>query len=373
MKYDFKIVKNYILGEDVAPYDIDDLENDPAFMQSVIKVSKDKRMYELCGDNIRKDYFFTRFLLDTFPNDEEFCAMVANSFLELNDPDDILYKEMCVIMCEKFENSKHLDLFSLKTLTFYMTEMMAIDGAMERLESDEEFDNLGLGFLLVKNEYPSSEAIQSFFAKKMIEEIFFHSSEGSLNVFLHNHFDSYEDIYKGGINNTLINIILTRDAELARFAGTHISVLNRLKKEIESLKSTWTFDKNKKYTDRIESFLEEVTDYMEPIRNDVNFIEDDVIDYVVRKLGLQDMMNKYDYTKNIRKELRESLEIEPFDFENETLNLVEIKCLREMLQRAKETFLEGKLYDSSDRYLEQSEAEITIEPSNSPKVIPFKR
>ena len=47
-KYDNKIVNDYINGNDIDDFNIDDLENDSMFMKKAIVASNDKNFYRIC-------------------------------------------------------------------------------------------------------------------------------------------------------------------------------------------------------------------------------------------------------------------------------------------------------------------------------------
>jgi len=48
-KYNINIILNYINGDDIEGYTIEELENDCTFMKLVINYTNDKNMYALCG------------------------------------------------------------------------------------------------------------------------------------------------------------------------------------------------------------------------------------------------------------------------------------------------------------------------------------
>ena len=56
LKYSASIVEDYIEGNDIEDFDIDELENDRSFMLDVIKKTKDKNFYNLCSDDLKHDY-----------------------------------------------------------------------------------------------------------------------------------------------------------------------------------------------------------------------------------------------------------------------------------------------------------------------------
>ena len=81
LKYSASIVEDYIEGNDIEDFDIDELENDRSFMLDVIKKTKDKNFYNLCSDDLKHDYEFISVLLDMFKDDTKFIVSVADEFV----------------------------------------------------------------------------------------------------------------------------------------------------------------------------------------------------------------------------------------------------------------------------------------------------
>ena len=81
-KYDNKIVNDYINGNDIDDFNIDDLENDSMFMKKVIVASNDKNFYRLCSDRVKKDYNFIKFVIYKFKEDIEFISKVADELFD---------------------------------------------------------------------------------------------------------------------------------------------------------------------------------------------------------------------------------------------------------------------------------------------------
>ena len=79
-KYSKKLIWDYIHGEEIDH--IDELEEDYQFMMAVIELSHDKKMYDMCSDQIKSNYEFVRFLIEMFQGDKRFIVRVANFYLD---------------------------------------------------------------------------------------------------------------------------------------------------------------------------------------------------------------------------------------------------------------------------------------------------
>ena len=80
-KYDKKIIYDYIMGNDLGEYSSEELEDNKDFMIEVIEKTNDKRMYNLCSDNVRLDYEFVKYIVLKFRDDVDFIKEVADNYL----------------------------------------------------------------------------------------------------------------------------------------------------------------------------------------------------------------------------------------------------------------------------------------------------
>ena len=80
-KYDKKIIYDYIMGNDLGEYSSEELEDNKEFMIEVIEKTNDKRMYNLCSNNVSLDYEFVKYIVLKFRNDVDFIKEVADNYL----------------------------------------------------------------------------------------------------------------------------------------------------------------------------------------------------------------------------------------------------------------------------------------------------
>ena len=102
--YSKRIIFDYVFGNDIKDYDIDDLENDYTFMMEVIKYTKDKKMYDLCSENVKLNHEFVKFLIIMFQKDRDFIKKVSNYYLKNRTPNineyraDVEHDEIIILM-----------------------------------------------------------------------------------------------------------------------------------------------------------------------------------------------------------------------------------------------------------------------------------
>ena len=58
--FDISLIKNYINGDSLGKYSIDELENNCEFMKEVIDYTNDCNIYNLCSDNLKKRLYFCK-------------------------------------------------------------------------------------------------------------------------------------------------------------------------------------------------------------------------------------------------------------------------------------------------------------------------
>ena len=236
-KYSKKLIWDYIKGEEID--NIDELENDYKFIMEVIKYTKDKKLYNICSDQIKLNYEFVLFLINLFKNDKKFILNVAKYYLDNNKKDDITNKELIFIMSnilntkEKTEESIH---YNLLKKTFIIKERVLVKKSINKSKDKLTKINLGLGFIVLQcNEYKDSQIIMDEFAKDMIKEIFHYNEHQNLEEKIHNDFNTLENLRKIELKQYLINYIKKYDVYLANYVFTRTYLLEDVLVNIKEL------------------------------------------------------------------------------------------------------------------------------------------
>ena len=92
-KYNIETVYNYINGEDIADFTLEELESNTNFMIDVINASNDKNFYNFTEDNVKTDYRFVKFIINKFKEDENLITVAADTYIENKDKNTI---ELCL-------------------------------------------------------------------------------------------------------------------------------------------------------------------------------------------------------------------------------------------------------------------------------------
>lgn len=293
--YPRKLIFDYVSGNDINNFNIDDLENDYLFMIDVINYTRDKATYNWCSDVVKNNHEFVKFILTTFKDDINFIVKVADEYLEKINSDSIEFKEINILMGNILpKDSDHLMGYNLNTTIMSHQQMIFNYQLIDSITDAKLKQELGLGFNIIKDEYDGNTLILDFFAQKYLLEIFKESSDFSLEKLLHHNFTNFELLKEYGINNFLINYIRHKDIALANYLRTKNHLLNDLKKNVLLYGSNWlNFEKRNAHL-KVELIIEQVSQIMDVNREEYHFDVMDIIYYTARKLGLEDKFREYE-------------------------------------------------------------------------------
>lgn len=261
-KYSKKMLNDYISGNEIIGYNIDDLENDCTFIREVIDFSNDKKMYDMCDDNIKGDFEFVKFIINKFKDDKEFCTKVALKFSELSDNNDDIF-EVDIIISNLFGYKKDVESVDeirncLNARMYYGTckfefEMEVIASCDKELEEYYQ-----TGFIYFKELYKDRPIVVDYFAKNMIEDEITKNNSFDFEEYIHKLYKNKEDIQKIGLNNIILNYISLFDSHLYKYAQLHIEVLDNVRNELSNIEKRFDYYnqvKNKQVTEWIVEYL----------------------------------------------------------------------------------------------------------------------
>ncbi len=290
-KHNKQLVIDYINGNDIEDYNLNELENDKLFMTKVIDYSNDEKMYNFCSDDLKKDYEFIKYIILKFRNNIKFITEVADYFLDNTDT-DYERTELSIIMSELTKDDLKITKYNVLCDAIYSGKRLQIE--LYKLQNkDEELSNeIGMGFLLIYDLYNNSDIILDFYAKKIIEDIFTEYDLDLENI-LHSQFKTPDEINKKGLNNYMLSFIEMYDPMLASYASSRLDVLLPFKENIIKTQKNWNNYNNKTEQEKYELMFEKIHKYMEEA--DSIFTEDYLIYHIGSKLGILDKIRQYDY------------------------------------------------------------------------------
>ena len=164
-KYSNKIINDYINGNDIEEYSIEELEDDKKFMMLVINRTNDIRMYDLCSDNVKKDYEFVKYMILKYQNNTDFSCKVADYYFD-NKDDEFSRTELAILMSEITKNKDKNKYIKYQIILEANYKLMRVQIEMAKMETNDRYvaDEIGMGFLLIFDCYNSSNrSINSYF------------------------------------------------------------------------------------------------------------------------------------------------------------------------------------------------------------------
>lgn len=287
-KYSEKLINDYILGEEID--NLDELEDDPFFMMQVIDKSDDYRLYNLCSENVKKNYEFVKHMVLKFSFNPSFITKVADYYLA-RVKDEFSTTELVAILLNIPMDMDCNMRYRMMAHSLYYFKRMQVEACKK---TDEYFEyELGMGYLLVFEQFKESPIILDFYAKKMIDGIF-EEYNIHLDTRLHEDFSCPEELYRLGINNYLLRFIGDYDSMLANYLSVNLDLLDDLKKVVNLELKRWN-----KYVDNTERekyilMFDLVHEYIETVGRDMLLDETTILYYLGNKLGINDKIHQYD-------------------------------------------------------------------------------
>lgn len=291
--YSKKMIFDYVNGNDLDGYNIEDLENDVDFMMQVIDYTGDKNIIRLCGDDVLNNYVFVKYIVKKFSNDKDFIVSFANDYLDKNE-DELDYDcfELNVIMSNIIGYTENfgLSMYNVNKIVFFHSIMSVLKGVIE--EEGEDVRDFGLGFLVIYEMFDGREEVLNFFAEKFIDDIFY-NQEGTFEKNVHNITKKLSFIKNKGTHLFLIDYIRNFDSFLADYVTTHLDLLKEPVKSLKRVECNW---KNYTINDFYQKFLmfqHEVLRYYN--ENDeclYSFSVEDLIEHLIYKFELEEEYNE---------------------------------------------------------------------------------
>ena len=299
-------VYKYINSDDIDDSTIELLENTKLFMEKVILITNDYKMYYYCSDKVKTDPGFVRFLMKKFTNNLDFLCEVANYYLK-NGKNDKYTLEIAILMKAilKGNNDSRFYDYQIMADIMYTSLRLQVESAKNMEKDDYEFQyNTGLGFWYIFDMHKNNELVTDFYAKKMINEVFL-DDYYSLDKVLHNQYSSVEEIENKDIYNVLINAISIYDNMLAAYVAVHKNLLKGMLNKLSSVIKRWD-----KYVDleeikKYDAISEKVSELMEANYDYTVLSEKELLSYTGKQFGIIDKMIRYRLIDDVDVELVE--------------------------------------------------------------------
>lgn len=293
-RYNKQLIEDYVKGNDLC-CDLEILEDDADFMLSVMKYTRDKNIYKLCSDRLLHDYEFNKQVIKLFADDIDFASEVAYEYVSFEDAD--CFALDIILMMKDLTRDKNQELYEkydIMSGTCFTTSLLEIEIIKYNAKNNEEFLNdIGMGFWFIFDQYNGNERIMKFFSERFIDLIF-DSLDSDLELFLHEQFDTLNDVNTTVNNCYLLSFIRNYDVSLADYATCHLDVLDKLKSDIDKVKNRWEYYCAMSDAKKYNYMIEWVHNYMQMYEDDCSFCELQVLYSIGKEFGVAEKIKKYD-------------------------------------------------------------------------------
>lgn len=370
MGYNLGVVYDYIWGNDIKGYDICELENDPSFMLQVLERTMDKKMYDLCSDDVKEDYAFVRGVIKLFSSDLDFITEVANTYIDsLTEGEKIIgdeYSELNIIMSDLL--GKTVNDFAIRAASFYEVERIRIRACVSVSDEDVRMQSRE-GFAFTAIQYERNPIIVDFVARRMINEALYGKKCDNLEYLIHKRFKSVEELENYGSMNFLYDYISEYDYILGEYAfdSNRVDMLPKFfdapLKDIDRIKRYWETYMDKLNAYRVYLVERELSEYLlDNPMVDLSF--DEVLAYVTNKLHVADVFKKYDTLVDLKYD----------GSKYKVLDISSVNLISKVTNLTNRLFSSDVIDYSYDDYLESDGAEKdNVNQTNNRKIIDFSK
>lgn len=298
-KYTSKIIQDYIDGNEIRKYSLEELENDADFMKEVLKTTKDYKMYNLCSERLKQDYDFVKWVILKFKNNITFIDKVASEYL------DTAYNP---VLYNPYDTENTIDLYLLmidltkgqeelhqKYRLFLYSNDCALQSIIKETKdelSEEELNEIGMGFYFILDSY-NSEEIRYHYAVAMMDEIL-QKHQFTLERILHQYYSDAKQLDTIPKSVLILRFVEYYDPALAAYAFNKPALLKDFKKKIQLFQKRWDIYIKKQEEQRYLELLEQVHDFLYTSNGKSDVNGNEILYYIGYKLGISEKLAEYE-------------------------------------------------------------------------------
>lgn len=282
MKYRKIDIYNYMIGNDIE--NIEELENDPDFIFEVLKQSKDKAYYYYLPKYYQNKYEVIKFLIDNFKNDFNFLKEAVDQFLKRkinNKQDDINYKEIIILMAS-------LDKDELSSYKAIRTAFYDKDKIKIYMINEEQ--NIGLGFIYIKDNYEDNEVICKYYAESFLYELFYQNKV--FEELIHKEIKDLNELNRVGNISFLLRYISKYDYYLTEYIKDNTELLEKISHNLDLVKMNWSNYIDRLNYNRKEIILEKIKDFMDEYQGKFYFNCYLELDKILKDLNISNIFQE---------------------------------------------------------------------------------
>lgn len=298
-KIDKRTVYNYIYGNDIEEYTLEELEKNPNFMAEVIKTSKDKNFYNYIDEELKGKYIIMKSLVETFPGDESLLEELLSDYIK-KEQNELNVIEVLIQICTLTNKDSDIHIKSKLVLkTKYLQEKIELTILKEKVSKDKDLQKqLGEGFYIIYDKYKDRKIILDYYAKEMLNDIL---PIKTLEEQLHKEFKEATDLNNIKLKTYIINKIINYDALLSSYLSTNTNLLEDTITSIKEIKQNWDKYKSMQERELYKNVYEVIHTYLYYTHPESGqlFNEEEILYSLGEELNITNIIKKYDKVDEI--------------------------------------------------------------------------
>lgn len=219
-----KTVLNYIIGDDIDNFKLEELENDSSFMLEVINLSNDVRMYDNASESVKTDFTFIVTIIEKFKDNTNFIIKVVEYYFKSVNGLDIDKFELTFMLNALIKEKERRNKYARKAFDIYSYFYNELQDELEK-DNDGEF---GKGYILLYHLFINCPYAKEYLANMFINEIFYEDEKSIYAILKENYVDKNKSLKK-----FIIEYVEMFDSCLSAYLVTNTKLLNEICEDLE--------------------------------------------------------------------------------------------------------------------------------------------
>lgn len=288
-----KILNDYINEEEIVDSKLKEIE-EKKLMMKAISETDDYKLYNMCSNELKNDYEFVKFLVLKYRNNIPYICKIANNFLK-NHKNGIEQVELAIIMSKLTANNEKINnQYIEKRESNFQAKIFEIEFIKE--QSQDLKNKIGLGFLIIEDQFKNHPIILQYYVEKFLEEIrcILYNQGTNLEEKMHDRYHTKEEIKQKGIKSCLLNFISLYDLSLTSYLSIHPELLDEPEVQIEEIINNWDNYEQEKEKIKYKKIFDKIHKYMEKNKYNGTLTESELLYYIGNELDILDKINQFE-------------------------------------------------------------------------------
>lgn len=332
---DLKLLDDYSYGKDnngkaFEWETLDKLEDDSDFMMGSICKTNDYKTYLHCSEALKLNFKFVKWYVNKFKDNIVAIDNIAKNFLNnSNNPSENF--ELAIMMKDLAdEYDRVCVLYGMYAENIAIMDEVYIAAVIKETSNELLKEYFGLGFSILENKYNYNEVILDFYAKRMLNDIYYYNKK-NIEIDIHETFKSPEEFNKYGTHNYLIGLLSKFDKELSLYVQKNPDILNNIILCIKDVLPRWNHFERKVEKIRLKQIIKVYNEYSSNNCDSENYY--DILQYIIKQYNIsEEIFDLIDdiYEDNLRMSVRyveriindSSFDIDKYNLLIDTINSI---------------------------------------------------